>query len=134
MRRGFPLPGITTLRLLVVWVIALAMVVGRVGAASEPSSSLVNTYPVLAIPDNGPWVASSVSVSGAPQGAIVTSVDAFFSAVHPRAGDLRVYLTTSAQGGLPGVTLWNREGGYTGNPSRTVTSQKQRSRGFESSR
>ena len=76
--------------------------------SSPPAWMSSALYGVLAIPDNGPSVESTIPVSGFPTGAVIVSVDVYFAATHPRAGDLHVVLTTEAQGSNPGLTLWNR--------------------------
>jgi len=53
------------------------------------------------------WAQVSVEVSGAPDGAVVSSVRAKYHVVYPEASDLEVQLLTS--GAEASYTLWNRE-------------------------
>ncbi|MBL8745918.1 MAG: hypothetical protein JNK58_06125, partial [Phycisphaerae bacterium] len=74
------------------------------------------------IPDgpNGAWVSSTIAISGAPSGAVVTRIDVYFKCIHTYSGDLIVDLNADAQGALGNRNLWNREGGAADNPTRTV--------------
>lgn len=73
----------------------------------------------VTIPDEGGWVYSPISISNAPAGATVTSVEVSFSIVHPYSGDLVVDLEVGAHSNSK--NLWNKEGAGADNPSRTVT-------------
>jgi len=53
------------------------------------------------------WAQASVEVSGAPDGAVVSSVRAKYHVVYSDASDLEVQLVTS--GAEASYTLWNRE-------------------------
>lgn len=75
----------------------------------------------VAIPDNGGWVSSTITISGAPSGATVTGIDVHIGIVHPYSGDLNVDLNADSQGTLGNYDLWQREGGSADNPSRTVS-------------
>jgi subtilisin-like proprotein convertase family protein/pimeloyl-ACP methyl ester carboxylesterase len=84
-------------------------------AASVSGSKTTN----VTIPDNGAWVNSMLTISGAPAGAIVTSVEVNFRCVHPYSGDLQVDLEVGA---YPNTKrLWDNEGAGVDNPSRTTT-------------
>ncbi len=84
--------------------------------ASEFGSNSSN----VTIPDNGGWVSSTITISGAPAGSTVTSIDVHFGIIHTYSGDLNVDLNADSQGDLGNYDLWEREGGGSDNPSRTV--------------
>ena len=70
------------------------------------------------IPDNDGWINSSITISGAPSDAVVSSIDVHFSAIHTYSGDLDIDLNDS--GITQSYDLWANEGGSADNPSRTV--------------
>lgn len=70
------------------------------------------------IPDGGDWVFSTIDISGVPQDARITRVEAYFQIVHPFAGDLAVDL--EAAGSPASYTLWDFEGEGLDNPARTA--------------
>ena len=70
------------------------------------------------IPDNDGWVYSSITISGVPSDAVVSSIDVHFSAIHTYSGDLDIDLNDS--GITQNYDLWANEGGSADNPSRTV--------------
>jgi subtilisin-like proprotein convertase family protein len=74
----------------------------------------------LTIPDAGGYVSRTIAISGAPAGATVTGIDAYFKSVHTYGGDLVVDLNADSTGSLGNRNLWNREGGSADNPTRTV--------------
>ncbi|MFQ6003368.1 MAG: hypothetical protein ACE5KJ_06435 [Candidatus Zixiibacteriota bacterium] len=61
------------------------------------------------IPDNNGWVYSPITISTAPGGATVTSIDVCYDIIHTYVGDLIVDLTD--QDLTYEYTLWDREGG-----------------------
>ncbi|HUP91498.1 MAG TPA: hypothetical protein VM074_04560 [Solimonas sp.] len=90
---------------------------GNAFAASVSGANSSN----LSIPDHGTaFVSSTITISGVPAGAVVTGIDAHFSAVHTYSGDLVVDLNADSTGAFGNVHLWNREGGSDDNPARTV--------------
>jgi subtilisin-like proprotein convertase family protein len=90
------------------------------GLASLGASQYGSNTSNVTIPDNGGWVSSAITISGAPAGATVTGIDVHFSAVHPYSGDLNVDLNADPQGAFGNYDIWKREGGGADNPSRTV--------------
>lgn len=87
-------------------------------AAFAGSVSGSNTGNV-SIPDAGGYVSSTIVISGAPVGAVVTGIDVYFKCVHPYGSDLTVDLNADSTGSLGNYRLWNRETGV--NPTRTTT-------------
>ncbi|MFC1665909.1 CARDB domain-containing protein, partial [Pseudomonadota bacterium] len=87
---------------------------GLVNAADQYNSNGSN----VSIPDAGSWVYSPIVISGAPTGAVVTSIDVHFSAVHAYSGDLDVDLND--EGITRNYDIWANEDGSADNPSRTV--------------
>ncbi len=83
-------------------------------ADSEYGSNSSN----VSIPDNGGWVSSSITISGAPSDAVVTGVDVSFSCVHTYSGDLNVDVNDANFS--RNLDIWSNEGGSADNPSRTV--------------
>lgn len=90
--------------------------VGRGASVSGSNTGNVN------IPDGSPgaWVSSQITISGAPAGATVTGIDAYFRCVHTYSGDLVVDLNADLNGNLGNIHLWNRDGAGADNPSRTI--------------
>ncbi|MEX0655296.1 MAG: N-acetylmuramoyl-L-alanine amidase [Phycisphaeraceae bacterium] len=72
----------------------------------------------VAIPDAGSWVYSTINIDDAPAGATITDVDVFFDIKHTYASDLEVDL--EVQNSSANYRVWNREGGSSDDPSRTV--------------
>jgi subtilisin-like proprotein convertase family protein len=74
-------------------------------------------YTDVDIPDDNGWVYSPITISGAPGGGVVTSIDVHYEIIHTYIGDLVVDLTNDA------VTieyrLWDREGGGADNINET---------------
>ena len=73
----------------------------------------------VTIPDAGGYVSSTIVISGAPSGAVVTGIDVYLKCVHPYGSDLTVDLNADSTGSLGNYRLWNRETGV--NPTRTTT-------------
>ena len=75
----------------------------------------------VSIPDNNSnWTANSqISISGAPSGSTVTTIDVHFEVIHPLVGDLELVLNNNDN--AAGVWMWQREGGSADNISRTYT-------------
>jgi N-acetylmuramoyl-L-alanine amidase/subtilisin-like proprotein convertase family protein len=73
------------------------------------------------IPDAGGYVSSTIAISAAPAGAVVTGIDVYFKCTHTYSGDLVVDLNADSTGSLGNRNLWNREGGAADNPTRTTT-------------
>ncbi|MEX0777166.1 MAG: proprotein convertase P-domain-containing protein [Phycisphaeraceae bacterium] len=70
------------------------------------------------IPDDGVaggQVSSTITTSGAPSNATVTSVDVHYKVMHPYVGDLKAWLTTQQGSTWYDRTVWNREGGSADN-------------------
>jgi len=109
-----PHPGLHFLHLIEASALALLLMASSASAANIFGSNSSN----ISIPDNGGWVRSSITISGAPSGATVTGIDVHFSAVHAYSGDLNVDLNDS--GLTRNYDLWSNEGGAADNPSRTV--------------
>ena len=89
-----------------------------VGRGASVSGS--NTGNVT-IPDAGGYVSSTIAISSAPAGSVVTSIDVYFKCTHTFSGDLTVDLNADSTGSLGNRNLWNREGGSADNPTRTTT-------------
>ena len=89
----------------------------QVMAASQLGSNSSN----VSIPDNNAnWSASSsIFISGAPAGAVITGIDIHIEIIHPYVGDLEVVLTDNDAN--PSVRFWNREGGSQNNINQTWT-------------
>jgi subtilisin-like proprotein convertase family protein len=73
------------------------------------------------IPDNNSnWIAySSIAISGAPSGAVVTGIDVHIEIIHPYVGDLEVVLTDDDS--YPSVIFWDNAGGSQDNINQTWT-------------
>jgi hypothetical protein len=65
---------------------------------------------------DGPWAYRSIAINGAPSGAVVTSVDVYFKAIHTYAADLDVDIYKD---GSVYYHLWLQEGGDSDDPFRT---------------
>ena len=92
-------------------------------AALSASVSGSNTGNV-AIPDataSGPgaYVSSTIVISGAPAGALVTGIDVYFKCVHAYGTDLTVDLNADSTGSLGNYRLWSQAAGA--NPTKTTT-------------
>src|ERR1035437_6606239 len=87
-----------------------------VGHGTNVSGSNIGDVP---IPDAGGYVSSTITISGAPAGAVVTGIDVYFKCVHAYGSDLTVDLNADSTGSLGNYRLWNRESGV--NPIRTTT-------------
>ncbi len=96
-------------------VMLLSTAVGR--GASVSGSNTGN----VTIPDAGGYVSSTIAISSAPAGSVVTSIDVNFKCTHTYSGDLTVDLNADSTGSLGNRNLWNREGGSADNPTRTTT-------------
>ena len=83
------------------------------------SISVSNTSNVT-IPDAGGYVSSTIAISSAPAGSVVTGIDVYFKCTHTYSGDLTVDLNADSTGSLGNRNLWNREGGAADNPTRTT--------------
>src|ERR1035437_8059780 len=94
-------------------IILMYVSVGR--GASVTGSNTGN----VTIPDAGGYVSSTITISGAPAGAVVTGIDVYFKCVHAYGSDLTVDLNADSTGSLGNYRLWNRESGA--NPTRTTT-------------
>ncbi len=101
-------------------VVGMFLFASQANAASITASNTSN----ISIPDGSPgnWVSSTIVISGAPSGAVVTGIDIYFKCIHPYSGDLVVDLNADSTGALGNQNLWNREGGSADNPTRTTTS------------
>ena len=66
------------------------------------------------IPDVGDWVRSSIEITGAPAGSVITSVDVYVEILHPYVSDLRVDLDTD-----PVTTTWTIHN-YAGLPGQNI--------------
>jgi len=104
-------------RLLLAVVLLLPISNGWAAAADKYAFNGSN----VDIPDAGGFVSSTIAITGAPAGAVVTGIDVYFRVVHPYSGDLNIDLNADAQVQLGNYDLWQREGGAQDNPSRTVT-------------
>src|SRR6266536_5221521 len=78
-------------------------------------------YSNVTIPDDDGWVSSTITISSAPAGAVVTGIDVYFRCVHTYSADLVIDLNADVSGALGDYHLWSNEGGSQENPSRTVT-------------
>ena len=75
---------------------------------SVPSSVYGASYGDVTVPDAGAAVGSAINISGAPAGAIVTSVQVAFDVVHEYPGDLAVWLVGNNSAGQQRTrVLWN---------------------------
>ncbi len=72
------------------------------------------------IPDDGGFVASTITISGAPEGAVVKGVDVSFKAVHSSCDNLNIDLNADAKSELGNYSLWDLDGGSADNPSKSV--------------
>lgn len=101
----------------------IIMVVGILALAQPGQGASVSGSKTtnVTIPDAGGYVSSTISISSAPSGAVVTGVDVYFKCSHTYSSDLVVDLNADSTGSLGNRNLWNREGGSADNPSRTTT-------------
>jgi len=74
-----------------------------------------------AIPDNGGWVASIITISSLPAGATIVAIDVSYAVVHSYSQDLLLHLNVDAQGNEGDVHLLTHEGGSNDNPSDIVS-------------
>jgi subtilisin-like proprotein convertase family protein len=84
----------------------------------QTGTNIMTVYCAVPIPDNGGLAnhaSQSVTLSGAPSGAMITSVDVEYDIDHTYIGDLRVWLTTYESNWIDGAYLWNRQGGSADN-------------------
>ena len=85
------------------------------------AASVVGSNPGnVNIPDAGAYVSSTIAISTAPAGAVVTGIDVYFKCTHTYSGDLVVDLNADSTGSLGNRNLWNREGAGADNPTRTT--------------
>jgi subtilisin-like proprotein convertase family protein/pimeloyl-ACP methyl ester carboxylesterase len=110
-RASVDLPRVAFVFVAFLWIVACAFADSRFGSNSSNVS----------IPDTNTFVSSTITISGAPSGAVVTGIDVYFRCVHPYSGDLNIDLNADANGSLGNRDLWSREGGSADNPTRTVT-------------
>lgn len=101
-------------------VLATVFVLAFATAGRGATVSGSNTGNVT-IPDAGGYVSSTIAISSAPAGSVVTSIDVYFKCTHTFSGDLTVDLNADSTGSLGNRNLWNREGGSADNPTRTTT-------------
>lgn len=72
------------------------------------------------IPDNSSnWATSSITLSGAPSNATITSVSVAYDVKHPYRGDLKIWATAFYGGSWHDVVLRNRDGGSSDNWTET---------------
>ena len=100
--------------------LAVAVMLAFVSVGRGASVSGSNTGNVT-IPDAGGYVSSTIAISSAPAGSVVTSIDVYFKCTHTYSSDLTVDLNADSTGSLGNRNLWNREGGSADNPTRTTT-------------
>ncbi|MEX2044457.1 MAG: proprotein convertase P-domain-containing protein, partial [Opitutus sp.] len=93
--------------------VAAAFLCGTAGMAQSLTGSNATNYN---IPDNSTtWATSSISLSGAPANAQVTSVTISYDIKHTYRGDLKIWATAFYSGQWHDLVLRNREGGSTDN-------------------
>ena len=100
---------------LVAVILATSCVVARAGTLNDYNPHDVD------IPDAGSSVNSDLSLSGAPAGATITSVDVYYEIRHTSVGDLKVWLTSYYGGEWHDLILRDREGGASVDIEETQT-------------
>ncbi len=74
----------------------------------------------LAVPDKGGFVASTITIDDAPEGAVVKSVDLSFKAKHSSPSDLNIDVNADAESELGNYDLWAGEAGSGKAASKSV--------------
>src|ERR1043166_8898185 len=106
-----------SLRLAGLFLIALSSV--GLGASVVGSNTGNVAIPDATASGPGAYVSSTIAISGAPAGAVVTGIDVYFKCVHAYGSDLTVDLNADSTGSLGNYRLWSQAAGA--NPTKTTT-------------